>query len=185
MPCAKTAPGRSAAHLSRSETKRSFAPVVNADTRVLVLGSLPGDVSLDRAQYYAHPRNQFWRLMEPIVDTRLADASYDERLAGLLSAGVGLWDVVRSASRYGSLDADIRDAQPNALLELIKTLRSLRVVAFNGAKASDLGRRQLGDADGPALISLPSSSPAYTAPFHNKQIEWNRIRGFLGVSRRF
>ncbi len=162
-----------------SQTKRSFAPVVNAATRVLILGSLPGDISLRHAQYYAHPRNQFWRLLEPIVDAALVDATYQDRLAALLAAGIGLWDVIGSATRQGSLDADIRDWRPNFLPDLIATLSSLRLVAFNGSKASELGRRQLAEVRGPDLISLPSSSPAYTVAFQKKQFEWNRIRRYL------
>jgi double-stranded uracil-DNA glycosylase len=163
-----------------SERKRSFAPVVDAGTRILVLGSLPGEVSLRRAQYYAHPRNQFWRLMEPVIDARLIDRPYEARLAALLSAGVGLWDVIGSARRAGSLDTDIRDSRANALPELVARLPSLRGVAFNGAKASELGRRQLGKSERLTLISLPSSSPAYTAAFDKKMLEWRRIGSFLG-----
>ncbi len=159
--------------------KRSFAPVVNAGTRVLILGSLPGEVSLSRSQYYAHPRNQFWRLMEPIVKARLVDVAYELRLAALLSAGVGLWDVIRSARRSGSLDGDIRDLQPNALSELVATLPSLRLIAFNGAMAAKLGRKQLGAVNGVELILLPSSSPAHTASMDSKQLQWNQVRRFL------
>jgi TDG/mug DNA glycosylase family protein len=152
---------------------------VDANTRVLVLGSLPGEASLRAAQYYANPWNQFWRLMEPVVAAPLADLPYDARLATLLSAGVGLWDVIRSANRSGSLDANIRDHQPNALAALAVTLPSLRAVAFNGGKASRLGRSLLGDASGVALVSLPSSSPAYTAPFESKQAAWNQLGRIL------
>jgi double-stranded uracil-DNA glycosylase len=162
-----------------AEPKRSFPPVVNADTRVLILGSLPGDASLRRNQYYAHPRNQFWRLLEQVIGAQLVDVGYDERLATLLSAGVGLWDVVRSARRSGSLDANIRDSDPNDLPGLIATYRSVQLIAFNGGKASDLGRRTLGEARGLRLVSLPSSSPACAIPFDRKQAAWNHIRGFL------
>lgn len=157
------------------ELKRSFAPLVDANTRILVLGSLPGEASLRAAQYYANPRNQFWRLMEPVVAAPLTDLPYDARLATLLSAGVGLWDVIQSANRSGSLDANIRDHQPNALAELVATLPGLRAVAFNGGKASSVGRRLLGAARRLALVPLPSSSPAYTVPFANKQVAWNRL----------
>ncbi len=95
------------------------------------------------AQYYAHPANQFWRLMEAVIDIPLVGTPYPARLDALRSAGVGLWDVVRSAERIGSLDAAIRDHQPNALAEFAATLPHLRAVAFNGAKASQIGRRQL------------------------------------------
>ncbi len=159
--------------------KRSFAPVTNADTRILIVGSLPGDVSLRQAQYYAHPRNQFWRLLEPIVDARLQDVAYDARLATLLAAGVGLWDVVRSARRAGSLDAAIRDWRRNDLAALATALPSLRAIAFNGGKAAAIGRRQLGSATALTLIALPSSSPALTTPLHSKQAAWDDIRRFL------
>ena len=163
-----------------AELKRSFAPVVDANTRILVLGSLPGEASLRAGQYYANPRNQFWRLMESVVAAPLAALPYEARLATLLSAGVGLWDVIRSASRSGSLDADIRDHQPNALAELVATLPSLRAVAFNGGKASALGRQLLGDARALALVPLPSSSPAHTAAFDSKRLRWSELRGLLG-----
>ena len=159
--------------------KRSFAPVVDANTRILILGSLPGEASLRAGRYYANPRNQFWRLMEPVVGAALGGAPYEERLASLLMAGVGLWDVIRSASRPGSLDANIRDHQPNALPALIATLPALRVIAFNGGKASTLGRRLLDGARGLTLLSLPSSSPAYTAPLESKQSRWSELRALV------
>jgi hypoxanthine-DNA glycosylase len=164
-----------------SHTKRSFDPIVDAHTRVLVLGSLPGDASLQLGQYYGHPRNQFWRLMEPIVGASLVDRVYPERLAALLCAGVGLWDVIGSATRPGSLDAHIRNAEPNALMDLVGRLPALQLLAFNGAKASQLGRALLGDGQGVEWIALPSSSPAFTAPLETKQAEWNRMQRFLTV----
>ena len=166
------------------ELKRSFAPLVDANTRILVLGSLPGEASLRAAQYYANPRNQFWRLMAPVVAAPLTDLPYDARLATLLSAGVGLWDVIQSANRSGSLDANIRDHRPNALADLVATLPSLRAVAFNGGKASTLGRRLLGEANCVTLLSLPSSSPAHTAPFDSKQVAWSQLGRLLRDSLR-
>jgi hypoxanthine-DNA glycosylase len=160
-------------------TKSSFPAVVDEATRVLVLGSLPGEVSLSHAQYYAHPRNQFWSLMEAVVGVELAGSPYQVRLAVLLSAGVGLWDVIRSANRVGSLDANIRDHRPNTLRELVATLPALRAVGFNGGKASDIGRKQLAADGGPALITLPSSSPAHAIPFDRKRAEWLQLKAFL------
>jgi hypoxanthine-DNA glycosylase len=162
-----------------AEIKRSFAPVVNGNTRVLVLGSLPGDASLQLQQYYAHPRNQFWRLMEPVIGGNLNDLAYPLRLQRLLAAGVGLWDMVGSARRSGSLDAAIRDIQANTVREMVERLPQLRLVAFNGRKAAELGRKQLHERPGLELLSLPSSSPALTVPLHQKRLEWNRIGKFL------
>ncbi len=165
--------------MSAATTKRSFAPVVDRHTRLLVIGSLPGDRSLRDGQYYAHPRNQFWRLLEPVVGAALADAAYPTRLARLQAAGVGLWDVIGAARREGSLDADIRDGRHNDLRTLVDSLPALRAVAFNGATAATLGRRQLGGIVGLALVALPSSSPAYTAALAIKQAHWSRLRRFL------
>src|SRR5690606_9026467 len=97
---------------SRVKRKRAFDPVVDAETRLLVLGSLPGDASLRAGQYYGHPRNAFWRLMGGVTGRDLAALPYEARLVALQAAGVGLWDVVASADRPGSLDAAIR--QPEA-----------------------------------------------------------------------
>lgn len=164
--------------LPKPPLKSSFAPVADAGVRVLVLGSLPGEVSLEKQQYYAYPHNQFWRLIGHVLRRELP-AGYEARLAALLAAGVGLWDVVRIASRAGSLDASIRSHEPNALAEFVATLPRLRAVAFNGATASAIGRRALGEAPGVELISLPSSSPAYTLAFERKAEAWTALRRFL------
>ncbi|MDI7774727.1 DNA-deoxyinosine glycosylase [Asticcacaulis sp. EMRT-3] len=160
--------------------KASFAPVVASTTWVLILGSLPGEVSLARQQYYAHPQNQFWRLAGGLCGCDLAGLAYAERLEALLASGIGLWDVVRSATRTGSLDAQIRDHEPNALADLIKNLPGLRAVGFNGGKAALIGRKQIGAAAGLSLIDLPSSSPAYTLSFERKQAQWQVLKAFMG-----
>lgn len=164
----------------RAETKSSFPAVADTRTRLLILGSLPGEISLAHAQYYAHPRNQFWRLMETVIEQPLAEVAYAERLAILLAAGVGVWDVIASAERLGSLDTNIRNHQSNALADLAATLPELRAIAFNGGKASSLGRKQLGPEPGYALITLPSSSPAHAAlSFERKRAEWKALANFV------
>jgi hypoxanthine-DNA glycosylase len=160
-------------------TKRSFPPVVGERVRVVILGSLPGEMSLAKAEYYGNPLNQFWRLMERVLDAPLARAPYAARLQTLLARGVGLWDVIRSADRSGSLDAAIRNAQANRLLDLAEGLPKLRAVAFNGATAARIGRRLLADAPGLTLLDLPSSSPAHTRPFDEKLGAWMRLREHL------
>lgn len=159
--------------------KRSFAPVVNADTRLLLLGSLPGEQSLARAQYYAHPRNHFWRLIGAVAGIELAPLAYEARLGALLAAGIGLWDTVGSARRTGSLDGAIRDAVANPLGALTDTLPELRAVGFNGAKAAAIGAKALAGREGLALLPLPSSSPAFTLPFDAKLERWMALRPFL------
>ena len=159
--------------------KSSFPPVVAPHTRVLVLGSLPGESSLAAGRYYAHPRNLFWRLMSPVIGTRLVSLSYDERLEALLAAGVGLWDTVQSARREGSLDAAMREVEPTDLPTLIAPLQHLRAVAFNGAASARIGGRLL-KGSYLALVPLPSSSPAHAAmPPAEKQRRWLVLRDYL------
>lgn len=161
------------------DLKRSFPPVADARTRLLVLGSLPGEESLARAQYYAHPRNHFWRLIGAVAGVELATLPYEARLEALLARRIGLWDTVGSARRKGSLDGAIRDHEPNRLAELAETLPGLRAVGFNGAKAAAVGMKALAGREELALLPLPSSSPAFTLPFEAKLERWMALRPFL------
>lgn len=156
-----------------------FPPVTRPDTRLLVLGSLPGVLSLERRQYYAHPRNHFWRLMGHVIHRDLVSLDYEARLETLLDAGVGLWDTVAAAARQGSLDGDIRLHEASDLGALVPTLRQLRAIAFNGGTSARIGRAQLHEAVHLDLIDLPSSSPAYTIPFERKLETWLRLRDYL------
>lgn len=157
-----------------------FAPVTRPDTRLLVLGSLPGAISLAQGRYYAHPRNLFWRLIGEVIGRSLVPLPYDARLAALQGAGVGLWDTVAAATRQGSLDAAIRLHQASDLAALAATLPELRAIAFNGATAARIGRRQMADVPGLALVDLPSSSPAYASlSFARKREAWLALRAYL------
>ena len=159
--------------------KRSFPPIVTPETRLLLLGSLPGDRSLAAQRYYAHPQNQFWRLMSGVIGCDLVALDYEARLAALRAAHIGLWDVVASARREGSSDAAIRDHIGNDLPGLIATLPHLRAVGFNGATAFRHGTKQLAGVADIALIALPSSSPLYTVGAAAKQPAWDKLREFL------
>ena len=159
--------------------KRAFDPVVDSHTRLLILGSLPGDASLKAGQYYGHPQNCFWRLVGGVIGVDLVALPYPDRLEALKAAGVGLWDVIASARRPGSLDTAIRDVEAADLNRLINTLPALRAVAFNGGTAARLGRRTLlrpADID---LIDLPSSSPAHTKPLSEKAAAWSVLTRLL------
>jgi hypoxanthine-DNA glycosylase len=154
--------------------KHSFPPVFDPEARVLVLGSLPGDRSLAAQRYYAHPQNQFWQLMSPVVGRDLATLDYEDRLAALRASGVALWDVIGSARRSGSSDAAILDAEGNDIAALIGRLPKLRAVAFKQ------GLKMLGpNFAGPSVVALPSSSPLYTIGVAAKQPAWNQLAAFL------
>jgi len=160
---------------------RSFAPVVNATSRVLVLGSMPGAASLRAREYYAHPRNLFWPLMETLAGVERA-APYSERLAQLLARGIGLWDVLESCKRASSLDSDIVESSivANDFARLFATFPSIAVVCFNGAKAAAAFRRHvlpsLGGVKGVAFHDLPSTSPANASiPYGQKLAAWRAL----------
>jgi double-stranded uracil-DNA glycosylase len=161
------------------ERSASFAPVADASARILILGSLPGQRSLACGQYYAHPQNAFWRLVGSVVGVDLAAQPYGARLAALRRAGIALSDVIATATRRGSLDAEIRDVEVADLQALVAALPDLRAVAFNGATAAKIGRRRLLGAT-VTLLDLPSSSPAYAAmSFEAKLARWSAIAAFL------
>jgi double-stranded uracil-DNA glycosylase len=161
--------------------KRGLPPIARADARLFVLGSLPGDASLAARQYYAHPTNQFWRLLGRVVGEELQPLGYEQRLARLAEHRIGLWDAIASASRRGSLDQAIRDAEHNRIEHLLHDFPDLRAIAFNGSAASAIGRKLIG-AQRPniALLDLPSSSAANTRPFAEKAAAWSVLAEFVG-----
>ena len=161
--------------------KRAFDPVVDANTRLLILGSLPGDASLKAGQYYGHPRNGFWPLIGGVIGhPDLKDQPYEARLDLLRVHGIGLWDVIAEATRVGSLDTAIRMPTHADLKTLIAALPRLRAVAFNGGKAAKEGERVLGPTDGRiARLILPSSSPALAKPLAWKAEHWAIIGSYV------
>jgi hypoxanthine-DNA glycosylase len=151
-------------------------PVISPDTRVIVLGSFPGAASLAAAQYYAHPRNQFWRLISAVVDEDLACLPYEDRLTRLLAHRFGLWDVLGACEREGSLDANIRNAQANDFGLLRACCPQLDTVGFNG-QASGKFAPQFAAA-GFRTVVLPSSSPAHASmSFEQKLSAWLSLNG--------
>lgn len=162
------------------ELKTGMPPIAPSDARLFVLGSLPGDASLAARRYYAHPQNQFWRLMGRVIGEELHALPYEERLERLAAHRVGLWDVIGSANRAGSLDQAIRNADHNRIDRLIHDFPDLRAIAFNGGKASAIGRKLIREDGGLALIDLPSSSPANTRHFAEKAAAWAQLATFCG-----
>jgi hypoxanthine-DNA glycosylase len=157
----------------------SFVPHVAPDTRLLILGSLPGARSLAERRYYAHPTNQFWRLVGEVIGRPLATLDYDARLVALREARIGLWDVIRTAERRSSSDSAIREVEVQDLAALVATLPDLRMIAFNGGKATAIGRRQLPVLEGVDVVDLPSSSAANTGSYAGKLERWLRLKDAL------
>ena len=159
----------------------SFAPIVGAESRLLILGSMPGEASLRAGEYYAHPRNLFWPLMEALLAVDAA-APYRERVKQLRAHRVALWDVLQSCTRETSLDSDIVSASevPNDLPGLFDSHASIHTVALNGRKAASLFRKhvvpRLPDPDALGLHDLPSTSPANASiPYDDKLAAWRAV----------
>ena len=158
--------------------KHGLPPVMRADARILLLGSLPGEASLTAGRYYAHPRNAFWALLEMVTGEPLVALGYEERLERLVARRIALWDVIHAARREGSLDAAISEVEKRDLAGFAAAMPDLRAVGFNGGIAARIGRRALAGS-ALTLIDLPSSSPAYTLPFAAKAERWTALRAFL------
>jgi hypoxanthine-DNA glycosylase len=164
--------------MARSAASQGFAPVIDGGARVLVLGSLPGQRSLREQQYYAHPRNVFWRLMGEMLGFDAAE-SYTERCNRLKNRGIALWDVLQSSRRPGSLDSaiDISSARANDFSSLLKHHQDIKLICFNGKKSQDLFERlvlkDVAAVQEIKLVSLPSSSPAHAAMrYEDKLTRW-------------
>lgn len=153
---------------------QSFAPVYRPDARVLILGSMPGVVSQRASQYYAHPRNAFWRIVYALWDTPIAQ-SYPERLAFATGHHIALWDVAYSCVREGSLDAGMREILPNDIAGLTAKLPCLRAMFCNGQAAYKLYQKHFADIEIPCY-ALPSTSPAHTLAYEDKRAVWQAVR---------
>lgn len=152
-----------------TSSRRSFAPIVFADTSTLILGSMPGVPSLNAQQYYANPRNAFWTIMARLASVPLPQ-SYAERLAVLKTLRIGVWDVIEQCERPGSLDSAIERSSVvvNDIPSLLNDYPDIRLVAFNGRTAETLFKRHWAGQEHRSLKrcsmrTLPSSSPAHAA----------------------
>ena len=146
-------------------------PVIDTRARVLILGSFPSAASLAARQYYAHPQNQFWRIVGAVIGRPLKEMDYPDRIAAVQAAGIAIWDVFASCERAGSLDTAIRDAVPNPLAALGKSALALRRICFNGRMAARRIREV--EAMGFEALVLPSTSPAHAGmTFEEKLARW-------------
>lgn len=149
--------------------QRGFPPIIDRRTERLILGSFPSPASLAAGQYYAHPRNQFWRILGQLLQEPLAGLDYPERANRVLAHRVGIWDVYDACDRPGSADTAIRHGRPNAFSRLRRLAPRLRFVAFNGMAAARF--RALFDQAGFATAVLPSTSPAHAGRTLEQKLE--------------
>jgi hypoxanthine-DNA glycosylase len=147
---------------------RGFPPVIDARIERLILGSFPSEASLAAGQYYAHPRNQFWRLLGDLLGEPLSTLSYQARLKRLLAHRIGLWDVLATCDRQGSLDASITNSRANRFARLHRLAPQLADVAFNGGTAGRFA--PVFQAAGYSVTVLPSTSPAHAGRTYGEKL---------------
>lgn len=161
-------------------TKKSFDPISKTDTTVLILGSMPGDKSLELGEYYGHSRNRFWEIISTITNSDFPE-TYADKQSLLFKSKIGVWDIVHKANRKGSLDTAIEDEIPNDLDDFITKHKHLKVIGFNGKKSEALYDKYFARSPNIKYISLPSTSPANAGiSFEGICERWREV---LGVSR--
>ena len=164
-----------------SAVLQGLGPVAGPGTRLLVLGSFPGVVSLQAQQYYGHPRNHFWPILSAIWQVDLAALPYIDKLAVARERGLGLWDVYAACRREGSLDSAIRAAVPNDLAALVARLPQLAAIAHNGGESARA--RRVTEALGLPAYRLPSTSPANASWSFDRKLEvWRAVLAAHGAS---
>jgi hypoxanthine-DNA glycosylase len=164
----------------QDQTICSFPPVVDNDSRVLVLGTMPGAESLRQQRYYAYEQNHFWRIIFALYGLEKPDG-YDDRIRFLHEKRIALWDVLESCVRPGSADADIRRAVPNLIPELLESHPRIETVLLNGNGATKLFKKLVQPhlRRSVHVETLPSTSPAYAIAFERKKKGWEKLKEFL------
>lgn len=171
---------------ARPDRLLGLPPIVGPKTRVLILGSFPGIASLKAQQYYAHPHNQFWKILQALWPEHPLPGpqQYERRCAWLLARGLGLWDVYARCEREGSLDSAIRDAEVNDFASLKAHCPKLQLIVHNGGESfrhAKLVRASLGVEHFP-LVKLPSTSPANASwSFERKLGAWRTAMLQVGL----
>lgn len=156
----------------------SFPPIISETSRILILGSAPGARSLQMQQYYAHPQNQFWKILFHLFEEQY-QTDYAARKQLLMKYDIALWDVIDSCEREGSSDAKIRNEEHNDVLQLVTDYPNIAAIFSNGQKSSKEAKKMLGpDSEIPFHV-LPSTSPLHTIGFEKKLEEWKIIKDYL------
>jgi len=152
----------------------SFPPIIGKMPKILILGSMPGRKSLDETQYYAHPQNLFWPIIEHTFGCPFTN-SYGSRIECLLKNNIALWDVIGSCHREGSLDSAITNAQPNPIFQLVKDNPTIHTIALNGKTAAKVFHKEFPNWDCTKIHVLPSTSPANASIPRNEKIkQWQK-----------
>ncbi|MGX9134786.1 DNA-deoxyinosine glycosylase [Rummeliibacillus sp. JY-2-4R] len=164
-------------------TQNLLPPVIDESTHVLILGSMPSKLSLEKQQYYGNPRNHFWKIIGEVLHVEIP-LEYKERLNLLKTHHIGLWDTIQSCEREGSLDVNIRNIVPNDFRMLLKNYPEIRLILFNGGKSFDVFKKHMGFdlLQDIHYAKMPSTSPIpgkNIKSFEEKVEEWRLMERYF------
>jgi hypoxanthine-DNA glycosylase len=151
----------------------SFPPYVNSNTRILILGSMPGVTSLLKQEYYGNPRNHFWKIMYTLFNATQFSEVFEEKIHFLQTNSIGLWDVLENCERKGSLDVHIKNHQENDFKTLFLEFPLISKIIFNGKLSHNYFFKKYGQIKGITYYVMPSTSPANTMAFEDKLKIWS------------
>ncbi|WP_369765080.1 DNA-deoxyinosine glycosylase [Flavobacterium sp. WC2429] len=151
----------------------SFSPFINSETKILILGTMPGIASLEKQEYYAHPRNHFWKIMCTLLDSLPISVVFEEKIKLLQNNKIGLWDVLENCERNGSLDTNIKNQKENDFFTLFKNYPTITKIIFNGKESHKYFLKKFGQIKGITYYVMPFTSPANTMSFEKKLEIWS------------
>jgi hypoxanthine-DNA glycosylase len=161
----------------------SFPPILPAEPKVLILGSMPSVKSLEKQQYYGNPRNHFWPILFALFQEQKID-NYDSRIDFVKKHGIALWDAIGACFREGSLDSSIKHAEPNDIVGLLEKYPTIRFIGCNGTKAFTTFNKHFNieTISDVHVEKLPSTSPIpgrFTKTFDEKVESWSIILQYI------
>ncbi|MFL9833818.1 DNA-deoxyinosine glycosylase [Chryseobacterium terrae] len=156
----------------------SFPPFIDEESKILILGSIPGVKSLEKQQYYAHPQNKFWKIIFELLNEKFTE-DYSERINILKKNHIAIWDVIDSCERKGSLDSEIKNEEANKIEELLDQYQNIQAIFCNGGKSYKNLQKLLGKNFRIPIYLLPSTSPLHTISFERKFEDWKKVLDYL------
>lgn len=156
----------------------SFPPIIDQESKILILGSVPGVKSLEKKEYYGHPQNKFWKIIFELFEVDFTE-NYVEKIEILKKNKIAVWDAIDTCERKGSLDSEIRNEEANDIKNLLQTHPNIRAIFCNGGKSYKNLKKILDkNSEIPAYL-LPSTSPLHTISFEKKLEEWKILKTYL------
>ncbi|MDR6844322.1 DNA-deoxyinosine glycosylase [Flavobacterium granuli] len=151
----------------------SFPYFIDSNAEILILGTMPGAMSLEKNEYYANPRNHFWKIIYTLFDELPIPYNFEEKVKFLQTNKIGLWDVLENCERKGSLDIHIKNQKENDFVALLEKFLSVTKIVFNGKQSHAFFYKRFGQIEGITYFVMPSTSPANTMTFENKLKIWS------------